>query len=151
MENDKLKKFIKTTIREFLNESINNDILTPDYYLDDFYSIDYNDDVYSEEQAINEIQKTINYVLNLKYPIKVYRGINTINPNENYDGGSWSERKEVSESFGNKIFVGLIPNKNVIDVEQTIRTRVMNPYEYEIYVPNFDDIEIINTYEKKRG
>ena len=151
MENDKLKKFIKTTIREFLNESINNDILTPEYYLDDFYSIDYNDDVYSEEQAINEIQKNINYVLNLKYPIKVYRGINTINPDENYDGGSWSERKEVSESFGNKIFVGLIPNKNVIDVEQTIRTRVMNPYEYEIYVSNFDDIEIIDTYEKKRG
>ena len=151
MENDKLKKFIKTIIREFLNESVNNDILTPYYYLDDFYSIDYNDDVYSEEQAINEIQKVIDYVLNLKYPIKVYRGINTINPDDNYDGGSWSERKEVSESFGNKIYVGLILNKNVIDVEQTIRTRVMNPYEYEIYLPNFDDVEIIDTYEKKRG
>ena len=150
MENDKLKKFIKTTIREFMNENINNEILIPDYYLDDFYSMDFNDE-YSEEQAIDQIQKVINYVLNLKYPIKVYRGLNTIKPSENYGGGSWSERKEVSEGFGNKIYVGLIPNKNVIDVEQTIRTRVMNPYEYEIYVPNFDDVEIIDTYEKKRG
>ena len=25
----------------------------------------------------------------------------------------------------------------------------MNPYEYEIYVPNFDDVEIIDIYEKK--
>jgi len=45
--------------------------------------------------------------------------------------------------------VWLIPNQNVIDVEQTIRTRTMNPYEFEIYVPNFEDVEIINTYEKK--
>lgn len=149
MENDKLKKFIKTTIREFLNENINNEILTPNYYLDDFYSIDFNDE-YSEEQAKIKIQEVIDYVLNLKYPIKVYRGLNTIKPSEYYGGGSWSERKEVSEVFGNKIYVGLIPNKNVIDVEQTIRTRVMNPYEYEIYVPNFDDVEIIDTYEKKR-
>ena len=148
-DNSKIRKIIKTTLNEWLNEQ-HNIILTPDYYLDDFYSIDYNDDVYSEEQAINEIQKVIDYVLNLKYPIKVYRGINTINPDENYDGGSWSERKELSESFGDKIFVGLIPNKNVIDVEQTIRTRVMNPYEYEIYVPNFDDVKIIDTYEKRR-
>lgn len=148
MINKKLRKHIKTTIKEFISESLDDVILTPDYYLDDFYSIDYNDDVYSEEQAINEIQKVINYVLNIKYPIKVYRGINTFNPDENYDGGSWSERKEVSESFGNKIFVGLIPNQDVIDVEQTIRTRVMNPYEYEIYVPNFDDVQIIDTYEK---
>lgn len=147
MINKKLRKHIKTTIKEFITESLDDVILTPDYYLDDFYLIDYNDDVYSEEQAINEIQKVIDYVLNLEYPIKVYRGINTINPDENYDGGSWSERKEVSESFGNKIFVGLIPNQDVIDVEQTIRTRVMNPYEYEIYVPNFDDVQIIDTYE----
>lgn len=26
---------------------------------------------------------------------------------------------------------------------------VMNPYEYEIYVPNFDDVKIIYSYEKK--
>ena len=143
-------EFIKNTIKEFLNENVNNNTLTPEYYLDDFYSMDYNDELYSEKEAINQIQKVIDYVLNLKYPIKVYRGINTVKSMEDYGGGSWSERKEVAEGFGNKIFVGLIRNKNNIDIEQTIRTRVMNPYEYEIYVPNFEDIEIIDTYDKKK-
>jgi hypothetical protein len=151
MENDKLKKFIKTTIREFLFENNENEILIPKYYLDDFYAVDFNEDDYNEEQALKEIQKVIDYVLSLKYPIKVYRGINTIVPTENYGDGSWSEKLEVAESFGNKIYVGIIPNKNVVDIEQTIRTRVMNEFEYEIYVPNFNDVKIIDTYEKKRG
>jgi hypothetical protein len=149
--NMKLRKFIKTTIRGFLNESINNHTLTPEYYLDDFYAVDFNEDDYNEEQALKEIQKVIDYVLSLKYPIKVYRGIDTINPMENYGGGSWSEKLEVAESFGNKIYVGIIPNKDVVDIEQTIRTRIMNEFEYEIYVPNFDYVKIIDTYEKKLG
>jgi hypothetical protein len=149
--NIKLRKFIKTTIRGFLNESINNHTLTPEYYLDDFYAVDFNEDDYNEEQALKEIQKVIDYVLSLKYPIKVYRGIDTINPMENYGGGSWSEKLEVAESFGNKIYVGIIPNKDVVDIEQTIRTRIMNEFEYEIYVPNFDYVKIIDTYEKKLG
>ena len=147
----KQRKFIKTTIREFLNESINYHTLTPEYYLDDFYAVDFNEDDYSEEQALKEIQKVIDYVLSLKYPIKVYRSIDTINPMENYGGGSWSEKLEVAESFGNKIYVGIIPNKDVVDIEQTIRTRIMNEFEYEIYVPNFDDVKIIDTYEKNLG
>lgn len=146
MINKKLRKHIKTTIKEFISESLDDDILTPDYYLDDFYAMD-GMDFYTEEQALNMIQEVIDYVLNIKYPIKVYRGIDTINPDEDYVGASWSTDVRVAEGFGNKIFVGLIPNQDVIDVEQTIRTRVMNPYEYEIYVPNFDDVQIIDTYE----
>lgn len=141
---DKVKNF-----KQFINEQ-HNITLTPDYYLDDFYAMD-GMDYYNEDQAKEKIQKVIDYVLNIQYPLKVYRGINTINPKEDYEGASWTTDVRVAEGFGNKIYVGLIPNQNTIDVEQTIRTRVMNPYEYEIYVPNFDDIEIINTYEKKRG
>jgi len=148
--NMKLRKFIKTTIRGFLNESINNHTLTPDYYIDDFYAMD-GMDYYNEEQALEKIQKVIDYVLNIQYPIKVYRGIDTINPDENFEGASWTTDVKVAEGFGNKIHVGLIPNQEAIDVEQTIRTRVMNPFEYEIYVPKFDDVKIIDTYEKKRG
>lgn len=123
------------------------DILDPNHYLDDFYAMD-GMDYYTEEQALDKIQKVIDYVTNLIYPIKVWRGINTVNPKQDYQGGSWSTDIRVAEGFGNKIFVGLIPSQSVIDVEQTIRTRVMNPYEYEIYVPNFDDVEIVDTYEK---
>ena len=118
-------------------------VWTLEYYLDDFYAVDFN-----EEQALKEIQKVIDYVLSLKYPIKVYRGIDTINPMKNYGGGSWSEKLEVAESFGNKIYIGIIPNKYVVDIEQTIRTRIMNEFEYEIYVPNFDNVKMIDTYEK---
>ncbi len=143
-----LKQFIKETIREYLNENIHNHILMPDYYIEDFYLID-EMDYYDEEQALQEIQKVIDYVLNIQYPLKVYRGINTIKPRENFDGASWTTDVRVAEGFGNKIYVGLIPNQQVIDVEQTIRTRVMNPSEYEIYVPDFDDVEIIDIYEKK--
>lgn len=108
-------------------------------------------DYYNDEQAIEKIQEVIDYVLNIKYPLKVYRGINIINPDEDYEGASWTTDIRVSEGFGNKIYVGLIPNQNAIDVEQTIRTRVMNPYEYEIYVPSLEDVQIIDTYEKRRG
>ena len=106
-------------------------------------------DFYTEDRAKEKIQTVIDYVLNIQYPLKVYRGINTINPSKDYEGASWTTEVQVAEGFGNKIYVGLIPNQNVIDVEQTIRTRTMNPYEFEIYVPNFEDVEIINIYEKK--
>lgn len=140
---DKVKNF-----KQFINEQ-HNITLTPDYYLDDFYAMD-GMDFYNEDQAKEKIQSVIDYVLNIQYPLKVYRGINTINPDEDYAGASWTTDVRVAEGFGDKIYVGLIPNQNTIEVEQTIRTRVMNPYEYEIYVPNFEDVKIIDTY-KKRG
>jgi hypothetical protein len=139
---DKVKNF-----KQFIKEQ-HNITLTPDYYLDDFYAMD-GMDFYNEDQAKEKIQRVIDYVLNIQYPLRVYRGINTINPDEDYAGASWTTDVRVAEGFGNKIYVGLIPNQNTIDVEQTIRTRVMNPYEYEIYLPNFDDVKIINTYEKR--
>jgi hypothetical protein len=139
---DKVKNF-----KQFIKEQ-HNITLTPDYYLDDFYAMD-GMDFYNEDQAKEKIQRVIDYVLNIQYPLRVYRGINTINPDEDYAGASWTTDVRVAEGFGNKIYVGLIPNQNTIDVEQTIRTRVMNPYEYEIYAPNFDDVKIINTYEKR--
>lgn len=141
---DKVKNF-----KQFLNEQ-HNHALTSDYYIDDFYAMD-GMDFYNEEQALGKIQKVIDYVSNIQYPLKVYRGLDTINPDEDYAGASWTTDVRVAEGFGNKIYVGLIPNQNAIDVEQTIRTRVMNPFEYEIYVPNFDDVKIIDTYEKKGG
>jgi hypothetical protein len=143
----KNKTYIKTTLNEWLNDT-NELIYQPDYYIDDFYAMD-GMDFYDEEQALQKIQKVIDYVKNIKYPLKVYRGIDTINPDDNYEGTSWTTDIRVAEGFGNNICEGLIPNENVIDIEQTIRTRVMNPYEYEIYVPNFDDVEILNTYDKK--
>jgi len=130
-----------------MKETRKNIILDPENYLDDYYAVDFNDEN-NEEVAKKEIQDIINEVENFKYPITVYRGINTINPDENYDGSSWSRNKEVAESFGNEIFVGMIPDSGIVDIEQTIRTRVMNPYEDEIYVPDSKGVKIIKKYNK---
>lgn len=140
---DNIKKF-----NQFTNEN-KQQILTPESYLEDFYVIDFNEETYNKEQSLEIIQETIDYVLNIKYPLKVYRGINTIKPDEVYADASWTTDIRVAEGFGDKIYVGLIPNKSAIEIEQTIRTRVMNPFEYEIYVPNFNNMKIIDTYEKK--
>ena len=146
-----LRRFIATTLREYLNEQQTNnfDVYEAENYLDDFYNIDFNEDMYSEKQALDIIQKEIDYVKNLKVPVKIYRGINTKSPMDSFDGWSWSTDKKVAESFGDKIFVGLLHNKNEIDIEQTIRTRVMNPYEKELSIPlESNSIKIIDTYEK---
>ena len=130
------------------NSEFFNDItLSPDHYIDDFYSMD-GMEYYNEDQAIEKILSVIDYVINIKFPLKVYRGINTINQKEEYEGASWTADVRVAEGFGNKIYIGSILSKNAIDIEQTIRTRVMNPYEYEIYIPNFCDVKIIDTYER---
>jgi len=135
---------LQETIRRILREEL--DVYDPNYYLEDFYVMDFMDEMYDEEEALILIQKQINYVKNIKYPIKVYRGINTKNPKDDYSGEHWSTDIRVAEGFGNKIFVGLILNQDSIDIEQTIRTRVMNPFEYEITIPNFEDVEIIDIY-----
>jgi len=135
---------LQETIRRILREEL--DVYDPNYYLEDFYVMDFMDEMYDEEEALILIQKQINYVKNIKYPIKVYRGINTKNPKDDYSGEHWSTDIRIAEGFGNKIFVGLILNQDSIDIEQTIRTRVMNPFEYEITIPNFEDVEIIDIY-----
>ena len=59
--NIQLQKFIRETI-----EPLNN-IQQPEYYLDDFYAMDYNDEV-DENSALQYIQSVINQVKNLKFP-----------------------------------------------------------------------------------
>lgn len=147
----RLRKFISTTIREYLNEQLSDyfDIYNAENYLDDFYNMDFNEEMYNEKQALEIIQKEIDYIKNLKPPIKIYRGINTKSQIDNFDGWSWTTDKKVAESFGDKIFIGKLVDKNKIDIEQTIRTRVMNPYEKEISIPHDSNgVEIIDTYEK---
>lgn len=135
--------------KQIVNENKQQDeTLTPEYYLDDFYEINFNEETYDEEESLIKIQETIDYVLNIKYPLEIYRGINTINSDEDFDGSSWTTDFRIAEGFGNKIYVGFISGVGMIDVEQTIRTRIMNPFEYEIHVPNFKDVRITKTYEK---
>lgn len=138
------KEDMTESIRRILREEF--DIYNSENYLEDFYAMDFMEEMYNEEEALRLIQKQIDYVQDIKYPLKVYRGIDIKNPQEDYSGVHWTTDFRVAEGFGDKIFVGLITNQDSIDIEQTIRTRVMNPYEYEITVPNFDDVKILDIY-----
>lgn len=134
----------------FINEN-KNLIYDPTYYLDDFYSMDFNDEK-SEKEALEIIKKVINHVNNFKFPMIVYRGISIKDSdkiqkeNDDFLNYSWTPQKHIAESFGNIIFIGIIPNKDVILVEDTIRNRVMNPAEDEICI-SFNNVEIIKTYK----
>lgn len=138
---------MKSFIKQLLRENLSTHVFDPNNYLEDFYAMDFNDE-YDETKALLIIQKIIDGVKSIKYPITVYRGLNTKSPKENYGGSHWSTDKHVAESFGDKIYIGVIPNSSVVDIEQTIRTRVMNPRENEINVPDSNDVKIIDSYQK---
>lgn len=138
---------MKSLIKKLLRENLNTHVFDPNNYLDDFYAMDFNDE-YDETKALHFIQRIIDDVRSINYPITVYRGLNTKVPKENYGGSHWSIDKHVAESFGDTIYIGVIPNSNSVDIEQTIRTRVMNPHENEINVPDSNDVKIIDTYKK---
>lgn len=128
-------------------------IFSPEYYLEDLYVIDYNDELYpTDEDGIKFIESVIDDIVGLVYPFVVYRGINTKSGKdmraEDYDNTHWTTDKKVAEGFGDKIFVGLVSSPDIIDFEDTIRHRVMNPNEKEIWINNFDDVKLINTYYK---
>lgn len=133
------KTYFRKIIRETIEHMIN--IYNPDYYLDDFYSMDFNNEII-ETKALSIIQGVIDEVKNFKYPMTVYRGINSHKQKEGYENSSWSRQKQVAQGFGDKLSIGIVPNSNIVDIEQTIRTRIMNPGEDEIYIPDSNGITI---------
>lgn len=139
-----IKNFYKKK-SELTKESKNKNIFDASYYLDDFYAMDFNNEK-TEQNAVEIIQKVIDQVRGFKYPMTVYRAIDTRSGRDlDFENSSWSQKKEVAKGFGDKLFTGIIPSESIIDLEQTIRTRVMNPGEYEIYVPNSIGVEIVST------
>lgn len=110
-----------------------------EYFTDSYYDSDGNTGK-NIKQAKKDIQSVINFVLNLKYPLRVYRGIDEKKTLEDYDNNSWSLTPLIAKSFGTKIYTGLIPNEEIVDLEQTIRTRILmgdfggHLSEDEIYV-----------------
>lgn len=122
-------------------------VFEPEQYIDDYTAIDFNE----EKNAIPDINKQIEGVKGLQYPLTVYRGINTKRtPERGYDGGHWSTDKKVAESFGDKVEEKTINSPDEINLEQTIRSRVMNPAEKEIYVEPQDPSLSSNTPSKEQ-
>ncbi len=141
--------------------------LDPDYYIDDYLGSDayeyYEEDLENDdsgeirEKILSEIQFFIDNVINLEFPIHIYRGVNTNDKSSSYtyhedDLGCWSTRKEVAKSFAThqgqgtrgKLFHGILRDNSNVDIEQTIRTNITNSGEYEITVLDSTKVEILD-------
>jgi len=129
----------------------------PNMYVDEYLSSDfheiYEDDIKDNPELMNKvityIQEEINNVKNIKYPIEVWRGLPIDDSSNDYpthdeDSGCWSTIYDIATGFGNKIYHGLIESEDLIDLEQTIRTRILNPGEGEINVKDSKGVKILD-------
>ena len=123
-----------------------------DYYATDFYEI-YEDDVKNNpeliDKVISDIQIEIDYVKNIKYPIEIWRALPLDDNSNKYpyhedDSGCWTTNRDIATGFGNKIFHGLIESSDNVDLEQTIRTRILNSGEKEFNVKDSTKVKILN-------
>ena len=130
---------------DIMKESKYNIIYDPNHYLDEWFVTNQEE---PGDDALREIQMIIDDVKKIKnsLPIKIYRGINTKYPKSDYDNSCWSTDKKISEYFGDTVFVGIISDDKYVDWEETIRARVLLPYEQEINIPESEGVEIIDTY-----
>jgi len=143
VNNSKIRNIIKTKLNRFLLEhkNVQSNIfdMKNSNYLDAWLNIGDEDmDSYYEYGIGGEhptIQVIINEVKNLKFPLRIYRGISTSNKNANIlaephsslgENISWTTSRYVAEKFGNLIYTGIIKSIDDIDLEYTIQRRIMH-------------------------
>jgi len=143
VNNSKIRNIIKTKLNRFLLEhkNVQSNIfdMKNSNYLDAWLNIGDEDmDSYYEYGIGGEhptIQVIINEVKNLKFPLRIYRGISTSNKNTNIlaephsslgENISWTTSRYVAEKFGNLIYTGIIKSIDDIDLEYTIQRRIMH-------------------------
>lgn len=127
-----------------------------EYLFSDGYEI-YEEDLEEDPSLIDKILQDIQYEIDnfkaIEYPVHVYRGLEIHSSSDEYpqykdDLGCWSTKYEVAASFGNKIFHGIIYSIEEVDIEQTIRTRVLNNHEDEINVKDSTKVKIIDVINR---
>jgi hypothetical protein len=82
----------------------------------------------------------------------VYRGLNTDHEKykeRSHKGTYWSIKRSVAERFGGDIYVGLIKSPEDISITQTVTDRMTWPEEFEVYVVNPENVEIIQQLKRK--
>jgi hypothetical protein len=123
-------------IRRVLREEINNETFNPhnENYLDAWLGVGDEDMESYEDYGINTIGRIIDEVKELKFPLRIYRGINTLDKQGKhnlvddlkYDNVSWSTSRYVSEKFGNIVYTGIIDSADDIDLDYTIYRRILH-------------------------
>jgi hypothetical protein len=161
-----MRKIIKTTLNEFLLEqqNVSNvfDMKNPNY-LDAWLNVGDEDmDSYYEYGVGGEyptIQMIIEEVKNLKFPLRIYRGISTSDKNPNIltephsvigENISWTTSRYVAEGFGSLVYTGIVESADDIDLEYTIQRRIMHKpiNEKEIIMKNNNLIKNIEIFKK---
>ena len=138
---DPPKRKIQEQIKRVLREEVNNETFNPhnENYLDAWLGVGDEDMDSYEEYGIDTIRGIIDEVKKLKFPLRIYRGINTLDKQGKhnlvddlkYDNVSWSTSRYVSEEFGNVIYTGIVDTMDDIDLEYTIYRRVLHKPLYE--------------------
>lgn len=128
-----------------------NGRLYPEYFIGS-YKHWYGGHKDERNRMIRRIRNVLNLIYNSQYPIVVYRGLNVDNPKyreKPHKGNYWSIKKRVAEGFGGDVYVGLIKSPDDISIAQTVQNRMTWPEEYEVYVHNPENVEIIQQYKRK--
>jgi len=122
--------------RKVLREELNNETFNPhnEMYLDAWLNVGDEDMESYEDYGIDSIGRIIDEVKELKFPLRIYRGINTLDKQGKhnlvddlkYDNVSWSTSRYVSEKFGNIVYTGIIDSADDIDLDYTIYRRILH-------------------------
>lgn len=123
----------------------------PEYFIGN-YTQSYGGYKEQRNRMIRQIRNVINFVYDSQYPITVYRGLNVKHPNykeRSHKGSYWTLKKSVAYGFGDDIYVGLIKSPEDISLGLTVQGRMTWPEEYEIYLANPENVEIIGHLKRK--
>ena len=122
--------------RKVLREELNNETFNPhnEMYLDAWLNVGDEDMESYEDYGIDSIGRIIDEVKELKFPLRIYRGINTLDKQGKhnlvddlkYDNVSWSTSRYVSEEFGNVIYTGIVDSADDINLDYTIYRRILH-------------------------
>lgn len=123
----------------------------PEYFIGNYESY-YGGHKDMRNRMIRRIRNVLNLIYDSQYPMVVYRGLNTDHPmykERPHKGNYWSIKKNVALRFGGDVYVGLIKSPDDISVYQTVTNRMTWPEEYEVYVTNPENIQVIQHFKRK--
>jgi hypothetical protein len=119
-----------------VKDEVNNETFNPhnENYLDAWLGVGDEDMESYEEYGIDTIRGIIDEVRKLKFPLRIYRGINTLDKQGKhnlvddlkYDNVSWSTSRYVSEEFGNVVYTGIVDSMDDINLDYTIYRRILH-------------------------
>ena len=123
-------------IRRILREEVNNETFNPhnENYLEAWLGVGDEDMDSYEEYGIDTIREIIDEVRKLKFPLRIYRGINTLDKQGKHNlvddlkhrNVSWSTSRYVSEEFGNVVYTGIVDSMDDINLDYTIYRRILH-------------------------